>query len=145
MFGKYREFWKVLEPIKALQAYRMGIHIFAFFQRAIFSKNDFRMQCVLNSSNCKLYNCVKSVHIRIYSGPHFFRHFPALGLNTERYSVSVRMRENAGKMRSRIWTLFMLFTQLMWIYSKSMNNLKIKVYERVLKEYPKNMIELKTL
>ena len=31
----------------------------------------------------------------------FFSHFPAFGLNTERY-YSVRMRENAGKMRTRI-------------------------------------------
>ena len=30
----------------------------------------------------------------------FFPHFPTFGLNTERYSV--RMRENAGKMRTRI-------------------------------------------
>ena len=46
-----------------------------------------------------LKNCVKSVRIRSYSGPHF----PAFGLNTEIYSpYSVRMRENAGKMRTRI-------------------------------------------
>ena len=55
-------------------------------------------------------HCVKNVRIRSYSGPHFF----AFGLNTERYSASlphfpafglnteVRMRENAGKMRTRI-------------------------------------------
>ena len=30
IFGKNREFWKVLEPIRALQTNRMGIHIFAF-------------------------------------------------------------------------------------------------------------------
>ena len=38
------------------------------------------------------YNCVKSVRIRSYSGPHFSRIFP----------YSVRMRENARKMRTRI-------------------------------------------
>ena len=32
----------------------------------------------------------------------FFLHFPAFRLNTERYPYSVRMRENAGKMRARI-------------------------------------------
>ena len=33
----------------------------------------------------------------------FFSHFPAFGLNTERCSpYSVRMKENAGKMRTRI-------------------------------------------
>ena len=43
---------------------------------------------------------VKSVRIRGYSGPHFFPHFPAFGLNTERFSdtpyVSV-FSPNAGK------------------------------------------------
>ena len=41
----------------------------------------------------RLYHCLKSVRIRRYSGPHF----PAFGLNTERYSVSpysVRMQKN---------------------------------------------------
>ena len=40
--------------------------------------------------------CVKNVHIRSYSGPHF----PVFRLNTERYGVSpysVRMRENANQ------------------------------------------------
>ena len=32
----------------------------------------------------------------------FFPHFPAFGLNTERYSVSLRMRENAENMQTRI-------------------------------------------
>ena len=41
-------------------------------------------------------HCVKSVRIRSYSGPHF----PAFGLNTERYGCSVRMRENADENNS---------------------------------------------
>ena len=44
-------------------------------------------------------HCVKSVRIRSYSGPHF----PAFGLNTERYGISphsVRMRENADQNNS---------------------------------------------
>ena len=40
----------------------------------------------------------KSVRIRSYSGPHF----PAFGLNTERYGVSLRIRCKCGKMRTRI-------------------------------------------
>ena len=48
-------------------------------------------------------HCVKSARIRSYSGPHFYPHFPAFRLNTERISpYSVRMREIAGKMRTRI-------------------------------------------
>ena len=41
---------------------------------------------------------VKSVRIRGYSVPHF----PALGLNTERYSVSFRIQSECEKMRTRI-------------------------------------------
>ena len=45
-------------------------------------------------------NCVKSVRIRSFSGPHF----PAFGLNTERYGVygvSLRIQSKFGKMRTR--------------------------------------------
>ena len=40
----------------------------------------------------------KSVRIRSYSGPHF----PALGLNMERYGVSLRIQSECGKMQTRI-------------------------------------------
>ena len=40
---------------------------------------------------------VKSVHIRSYSGPYF----PAFGLNTEKYSVSLRIQSECGKIRTR--------------------------------------------
>ena len=43
-------------------------------------------------------HCVKNVSIRSYSGPHF----PAFGLNTERYGVSFRIQTKCGKVRSRI-------------------------------------------
>ena len=42
-------------------------------------------------------HCVKSVCIRSYSGPYF----PALGLNTEKYSV--RVRENTDQNNSKYW------------------------------------------
>ena len=42
---------------------------------------------------CWNWHCVKSVRIRSYSGLHF----PALGLNTERYSVLSGFSPNAGK------------------------------------------------
>ena len=41
---------------------------------------------------------VKSDCIRSYSGPHF----PAFGLNTERYSVSLCIQSECGKIRARI-------------------------------------------
>ena len=42
--------------------------------------------------------CVKGARIWNYSGPHF----PAFGLNTERYSVSLRIQSECGKIRTRI-------------------------------------------
>ena len=52
-----------------------------------------------------LTHCVKSVQIRSFSGPYF----PAFGLNTERYAISlysVRMWKNTNQKKLRIWTLF---------------------------------------
>ena len=43
-------------------------------------------------------HCVKSVRIRIYSGPNF----PAFGQNTGRYSVSLRIQSECRKIRTRI-------------------------------------------
>ena len=43
-------------------------------------------------------NCVKKVRIRSYSGPYF----PAFGLNTERYCLSLRIQSECGKIRTRI-------------------------------------------
>ena len=44
----------------------------------------------------------------VFSGPYF----PAFGLNTERYTVSLRIQSKCGKIRTRkklhIWTLFTL-------------------------------------
>ena len=48
--------------------------------------------------NMSKLRCVKSVRIRGYSGLHF----PAFGLNTEIYSVYLRIQSECGKMRARI-------------------------------------------
>ena len=57
------------------------------------------------------YQCVKSVRIRSYSGPHF----PAFELNTERYSVSLRIHSRCAKTRTRITsnrdTFYAMITQ----------------------------------
>ena len=42
-------------------------------------------------------HCMKSVRIRSFSGPYF----PAFGLNTDRYSVSLRIQSECRKMRSK--------------------------------------------
>ena len=45
-------------------------------------------------------HCVKRIRIRSYSGRHFFRIFPHL--DWIRRDTPVRMRENLGKMQTRI-------------------------------------------
>ena len=43
-------------------------------------------------------HCVESIRIRSYSGPSF----PVFGLNTKRYSVSLRIQSECGKIRTII-------------------------------------------
>ena len=43
-------------------------------------------------------HCVKSGRIRSFSGPHF----TVIGLNTERYRVSLRIQSECGKIRTII-------------------------------------------
>ena len=45
-----------------------------------------------------LLHCVKSIRIRSYSGPHFL----TFGLNSKRYSVSLRIQSECEKMRTKI-------------------------------------------
>ena len=57
--------------------------------------------CLANFSSkwiLKSKHCAKSVCIRSYSGPHF----PAFGLKTERYEVSLRIQSKCEKIRTRI-------------------------------------------
>ena len=42
-------------------------------------------------------HCVKTVRIRSFSGPYF----PAFGLNTEKYGVSLRVQSECGKKQTR--------------------------------------------
>ena len=56
----------------------------------------------------KEYHCVRSIHIRSYSGPYF----PAFGLNTEYLSVFSPNAEKYGPEKLRMQTIF---TQCMMI------------------------------
>ena len=49
-------------------------------------------------SKIKRKHCVKSVHVRSYSGPYYL----AFGLNAERYSISLPNQSECGKIRTRI-------------------------------------------
>ena len=55
--------------------------------------------------------CVKRVHIRSYSGPPFSRIRNECGDILRISPCSYRIRENAGKMRTRITPNTTLFTQ----------------------------------
>ena len=58
---------------------------------------------------------MKSVRIRNYLGPHF----PAFGLNTERYSVSLRIQSEYGKIRTIITPNTDTFNAMLVLASKS--------------------------
>ena len=85
-------------------------------------------------------HCVKSVRIRSYFGPHFSRIFPqSAWIRSSPYSV--RMRENAGKIQTRIIpntdTFYAVTFQ--WIFS---NILKLRPYQTSILEstVPKSTI-----
>ena len=58
-----------------------------------FFKPLYRLFCILAIGN----HCVKSIHIQGLSGPYF----PAFGLNTERYRVSLHIQSKCGKIQTR--------------------------------------------
>ena len=55
-------------------------------------------------------HCVKRLRIRSYSGPHF----PAFGLNTERYVISLRIQSKCGKSLTRITPNTDTFYRALW-------------------------------
>ena len=57
---------------------------------------------------------MKSVRIRSYSGPHF----PAFGVNTGKYSVSLRIHSECEKTRNRITPNTTIFTQFNTVISR---------------------------
>ena len=57
-------------------------------------------KCRLNPANIQkilCYHCVKSIHIRSYSGPHFYRIWTEYGeiLRISPYSIQIKCEENA--------------------------------------------------
>ena len=61
-----------------------------------------RKSFIENEGLSKDGHCIKRVRIRSYSGPHFSRIRTEYGETLRISPYSVRMRENAGKMRTRI-------------------------------------------
>ena len=64
----------------------------------MFSQNSQLCKFVSLQAFLRDLHCVKSVRIRSYFGPCF----PAFGLNTETYGVSLRIPSEYGKMWTRI-------------------------------------------
>ena len=60
------------------------------------NKRRYFRKTIATRMTCKKH-CKKSVRIRSFSGPCF----PAFELNTERYSVSLRIQSECGKIRTR--------------------------------------------
>ena len=67
-----------------------------------FSLNKVKLICHLSPGHStwidRTLHCVKSVYIGIHSGPYFL----PFGLNTGRYSVSLRIQSECGKIPTRI-------------------------------------------
>ena len=71
-------------------------HMFTLFNSKI-NWTGISLITGISSTNLQAH-CVESVRIRSYFDPHF----PAFGLTTERYGVSLRSQSECGKMRIRI-------------------------------------------
>ena len=81
-----------------------------------------------------IFHCAKSVRIQSYSGPHF----SAFGLNTERYSVSLRytislrIQSKCGKIRTRITpntsTFYAVFEESLYLEEDGLHLLEERYY-----------------
>ena len=81
-----------------------------------------------------IFHCAKSVRIQNYSGPHF----SAFGLNTERYSVSLRytislgIQSKCGKIRTRITpntsTFYAVFEESLYLEEDGLQLLEERYY-----------------
>ena len=72
------------------------------FQEEVFDAN-YELDCLM-VFKCKFLSvyCLKSAQMRFFSDPYF----PAFRLNTERYSVPLRIQSECGKRRNRKNSLF---------------------------------------
>ena len=84
------------------------IEVLDFKHATAIEKNlNVNIRHLINVKLVKVLHCVKSVHIRTFSGPNF----PAFGLKTEIYSLNLRIQPECGKIRSEKLGIQTLFTQ----------------------------------
>ena len=86
-------FQKHLQDMKFLNFHFSVVRIFDTMSWVIFRFSLFFFQKTLSYRHC-----LEIVSIQSYSGPYF----PAFGLNTEKYSISLRIQSECGKIRTRI-------------------------------------------
>ena len=67
-----------------------------FLVRGNVKPKDFVVKSFSCSDNVLVFYCVKSVHIRSFSGAYF----PVFGLNTDIYRVFLRIQSKCGKIRT---------------------------------------------
>ena len=84
----------------------------------------------------QIMHCLKSVRIPSYSGLHF----PAFGLNTERYSVSLRIQSECGKIWTRITPNTDTFYAVMLLLQSHMNPTPDKKNALLAKSFNENVL-----
>ena len=94
-------FWKISQIFlrKKPTPHSLFFNIVEGLQNSLLLEQVIGIQIIQTLQTRKYsYSCVKSVHASSYSGPYF----PAFGLNTERYGVSLRIQSKCAKLRTRI-------------------------------------------
>ena len=89
-------------------------------------------------------HCVKSVQIWSFSGPYF----PVFGLNTEIYSINLRMRSKYRKIRSRKNSVFGHFScsdfavNVSEVYSKLFQIAEMELLAKIVDSFQTTKMEL---
>ena len=85
-------------------------------------------------------HCVKSVCIPSFSCPYF----PAFGLNTEMYGVSLRVQSECGKIRTRktrktgtFHAMVIVGTIVGTYFKRPECSLQVKIKSKISSEYPR--------
>ena len=96
--------WYHLHNFKNMKNTHERMFVFIFFSSIKFLE----IFCKIKLDECRTYWGVvtyalreKCAYSELFWSP-FFLHFPAFGLNTDRYSVSLRIQFECGKIRTRI-------------------------------------------
>ena len=90
-------YWLSLRAVTLLEKLRICLQISSELNNVVLRCRWFSFGWI-NPFYRKILHCLKRVRIRSYSAPHF----SVLGLNMERYEVSLHIQSKCWKMRTRI-------------------------------------------